>query len=58
MISYELIDDEELEVLKMLIDEEKWEEVKEEFGGEMLLQRHLGLLPHEFNEWKAFWLDK
>jgi|DEB0MinimDraft_6_1074348.scaffolds.fasta_scaffold11522_7 hypothetical protein len=58
MISFELIDDEELEVLRLLIDKERWDTVLSEFGSEMELERKLGMMPHEFTEWKNFWLGE
>jgi hypothetical protein len=57
MISFELLDDEELTVLKKLIDPDRWDSVISEYGSEIQLERELGLLPHEFLEWKSFWLE-
>jgi hypothetical protein len=57
MISFELLNDEELVVLKKLIDTSRWDSVVSEYGSESLLERELGLMPHEFLKWKSFWLE-
>ena len=57
MTSFELLDEEELRILKMLIDPLKWDEVILEFGSDTAIERELGLMPHEFKEWKEFWLE-
>ena len=59
MISYELLDDEEVKILKMLIDPMKWDEVTSEFGGESGVEMELGFVSSvELNHWKEFWLDE
>ncbi len=58
MISFELLDDEEVKILKMLIDRFKWDDVASEFGGESGVERELGLSPVEFIHWKEFWLEE
>lgn len=57
MTSFDLLDDEELKILKMLIDPMKWDDVLTEFGSEMAVERELGLMPHEMQEWKDYWLE-
>lgn len=57
MISYELIDYEELKVLRKLIDPLKWDDIISEYGSESALERELDMMPHELKQWKEFWLD-
>jgi|TARA_X000000950_G_scaffold288492_1_gene405528 hypothetical protein len=59
MISYELLDEEEVKILKMLIDPLKWDDVLTEYGSETALERELDFIgPHELDRWKEFWLEE
>ena len=57
MISYELLDFEELDVLRKLIDPLRLDDVISEYGSERDLQEYLGLDEFEFEEWKKVWFE-
>lgn len=57
MTSFDLLNDEELVILRKLIDPSRWDSVVSEYVSEHAIERELDLLPHEFLEWKKFWLE-
>ena len=57
MISYDVLEQGEIEVLKALIDRDKWDLVLNEFGGEIEVAEMLDINFTELREWMKFWLE-